>query len=140
MRVAASRQLSDAVNQFERAVLAAREVLYQTHDEAVLFARFNDHRRDFRRAKSNEGFEPPLSADQIIAVLSGSLADRDRFLEAKRCNGIDQLLKHPLVAHTRIEHGDEIDRYLPDFGGCVAHAALLSEVRRVRSMKASRLS
>lgn len=56
-----------ALDQLQK--LSASEVFDRAYDEAILLARFDDNRRDFRSGQSDERFESPLAADEARTLL-----------------------------------------------------------------------
>jgi len=105
--------------------VSASQVFDQAHHVAVLLRGLDDDRRDLALSQGDEYFQPPLSTDQVVARLGSAAADRDRLFEPEVSNAGDQLMEHPSVAGSRIEHGDHVDRDHLDFGsGC--HSTNLS--------------
>jgi hypothetical protein len=136
--IAALLQRTDLPHEVERRMLPASQVLDQAHHEAVFFRRLNNDGADLCFAEGNEGLEPSLAADQVVAVLTRTLRDRDRLLEAELLDAGHQFLEDAPVAGPGVQNRDLLDRNEANFGGgrsrCRgrSHAALPSAVRAAR--------
>jgi hypothetical protein len=69
--ISATLETFDIVKEIDRPVLTPRKVLYEAHHRAVLFARDDDQGRDFGLPQRLVGFQPALSADQVISKSAG---------------------------------------------------------------------
>jgi hypothetical protein len=92
-------------------MLPTREVLDQTHDQAVFLGDIDDDCWNLSLSKSLEGLQPALPTDKLVSCLAISVfvsADSYRFLEANFGYAVDDLPKCLVVANTRIDDGNPV--------------------------------
>ena len=137
-RVTPFPESADLPKQLHRWTVSPGDILHQAHDQAVLFRKFGDNRRDFRLTKGNERLEPALAVDQVIggiAVRPRDSAYLDGLLQPNLVDVFDHFPEFLPIPHPRIEDRDPVDgdRLHRDAGGFARHAAR-SEMRARSAM------
>ena len=99
--VAPGLQHADLAHQFERSRVSTSQVLDQAHDIAILFGRLDHDCWYFGFAQDDEGFQPSLTADEVIPRSVRPAADRDRFLQPEVRNAGHQLADPHDCGHLR---------------------------------------
>lgn len=125
----------DVLQKINRPMLAARAVLDEARNEAVLRISRDNQSWDFGLTERLERLEPPLAANEIIErpFRLNPPSDGDWLLEADLGDVVDNVAERLLVANARINNIDPVDRdHLDPLGRlCTGHAAALSAARAV---------
>src|SRR5215210_7759369 len=120
--------------------MAASEILDQAHKIAILFGRLDHDRGYLALSECDEGFEPSLSANQVITRWAFPPAHGDGLLDPEMRDAHHQLIEDAFLTHPRIDHRNGFDRDHRDFACSLIHAALPRLVRAARWKKWSRES
>ena len=125
-------------------MLAARKVLDQAHDHAIVAFGIDNQRRDFALAEEAIRLEAALATDEIVTRTIRMIVarNRDRFLEAKLRDVCHDVLEHLLVANPRVHNRDQIDRDHFDIRNFIRshHATSSKLIRAAISNKGSSVS
>src|SRR6202040_1369834 len=132
------------MQQVDCAMLTTSEVFHQAHDQAILDVGIDDESRNFVLAQRLVGFEPSLTAHEVVAwtVRVGPAGDSYRLLQPKFAHVRNDFLEDFLVADSRIDHGDAINgNHFNGLGFLGSlHATSIISARAVKPKNASSVS